>query len=90
MQLSQQFEDSLFDGKVNPRGDYLLIALLDIENDFFTYNQKRILGGLNPRVLSEEEHHQKGLSILTTMVQVRKIDITVKRLALVSTCKDCV
>jgi len=65
------------DGKVNRRVDYLLIALLDIENDFFfTYNQKRILGGLNPRVLSEEERHQKGLSIPTTLVQVRKIDIT--------------
>ena len=38
------------DGKVNQKVDYLVIALLDTEKDFFTYNQKRILGGLNPRV----------------------------------------
>lgn len=60
------------DGKVNRRVDYLLIALLDIENDFFfTYNQKRILGGLNPRVLREEDRHQRGMSIPTASLQVK-------------------
>ena len=82
MQLSQQFEESLTDEKINRRVDYQLIALLDIENDFFfTYNEKRILCGLNQRALREEERHQRGLSILTALVQVRKIDITVGGLA---------
>ena len=55
------------DGKVNQKVDYLVIALLDIEDFFFTYNQKRILGGLNPRVCREEGLHQREMSIPTSL-----------------------
>ena len=52
------------DGKVNRRVDYLVCALLDIESEyFFKYNQRRMLGGLNPKAMREEQHHQRGFAI---------------------------
>ena len=60
------------DGKVNRRVDFLVCALLEIESDyFFKYNQKRMLGGLNPKTVREEHRHQRGMMIPALSIEVR-------------------
>ena len=59
------------DGIVNPRVDYLLCALLEVEGDFFyKYNQIRLLGEPNPIAIKEELHHQRGLLIPVPSIKV--------------------
>ena len=56
--------------------DYLIHVLLEVETDcFFNYNQRRILSGLNPRKLREEERHQQGMKIDTTLIQVQSVNV---------------
>ena len=62
------------DGKVNRRVDFLVCALLEIESDyFFKYNQKQMLGGLNPKAVREEHRHQRGMLILALSIEVRSL-----------------
>ena len=59
------------DGKVNHRVDYLVCALLDVESEyFFKYNQRCMLGGLNPKVKREEERHQRGFVMPDSAIEV--------------------
>ena len=59
------------DGKVNRRVDYLLCALLEIENDyFFKYHQRRMLGSLNPRGVNEKHRHESGMLIPVLSIKV--------------------
>ena len=59
-------------GRVNRRVDYLVCALLEVENDFFfKYNQTRMLGEVNQKLLKEEHRHKRGMLIPEKSVEVR-------------------
>lgn len=76
LSFHNNLKTNYLNGKVNRRVDYLLCALLDIESDYyFKYNQKQLLGGLNPKAAKEELRHHRGMMIPPLSVKVRSLEV---------------
>ena len=59
-----KLETNYLNGKVNRRVDFLIDALLRIEEDcFFKVAQKQRMGIVNQQEIKESHRHQRGLQI---------------------------
>ena len=67
-----KLKTNYLNGKVNRRVDFLIDALLRIEEDcFFKVAQKQRMGIVNQQEIKESHWHQRGLQIKPEDVTVR-------------------